>query len=233
MKLDTGFTRLIIKTCAAYGLLRNQTANVLAQVSWETGGTMKPVRETFAASDAQAKATLTKAWKSGKLTWVKRDYWSSGFFGRGFLQITHETNYRKAGRAVGVDLVKEPSLALDPVISAKTTVLGMKEGWFTGKKLSDYITLSRSDYVGARAIVNGDRDKRPKGSDKTIGEIIAERSRTYDALLKAEGYGETTASKPSNSAPVGSKKQPPATSPTGGFWALLASIVLKLFGGRT
>jgi predicted chitinase len=207
MNMGLGYTRLIVDECKRHGLLRNQAANVLAQINWETGGTMKPVRETFAPSDSVAKARLTKAWKAGQLSWVKRDYWSGGFFGRGFLQITHEENYRKAGNAVGVDLVKDPTLALDPVISAKIAVMGMKEGWFTRKRLSDYITLSRSDYIGARAIVNGDKAKRPKGSKETIGQIIAARSRSYDAALKAEGYGEKTTPDPK---PV----QPPKPLPS-------------------
>jgi hypothetical protein len=32
---------------------------------------------------------------------------------------------------------------------------GMFEGWFTGKKLEDYIFGNTCDYVGARKIVNG------------------------------------------------------------------------------
>jgi len=31
----------------------------------------------------------------------------------------------------------------------------MERGLFTGKKLSDYITETKTDYVGARKIING------------------------------------------------------------------------------
>ena len=31
----------------------------------------------------------------------------------------------------------------------------MREGWFTGKRLSDYISNEDIDYLGARAIING------------------------------------------------------------------------------
>ena len=44
---------------------------------------MEPVRETFAKTDAEAKARLTKAFKAGKPR-GQGDYWSSGYFGRGF-----------------------------------------------------------------------------------------------------------------------------------------------------
>lgn len=237
MDLTLGDTKLIIDACLEHGLLRNECANVLAQCNWETGGTMRPVRETFAASDAQAKARLTKAFKAGQLTWVKRDYWSGGFFGRGFLQITHEDNYRKAGRAIGVNLVKEPSLALDPVISAKIAVKGMKEGWFTGKKLSDYITLSRSDFAMARAIVNGDKNKKPKGEIRNIGQIIADLSYQYDRALKAEGYGSNT-SPPKPAPPVGIPSTPgvtkiedktPVTPATNRGLAWLLDIIFAFF----
>src|SRR5690606_26856048 len=148
---------------------RNQCAYVLATAHHETAGTMKPVRETLASTDAKAKELLTKAWKAGKMKWVTRDYWSGGFFGRGYVQLTHEENYRKAGQKLGVDLVGNPSKALDPDIAVEILVLGMRDGWFTGKRLSDYITLSRSDYTGARRIVNGtDRADLIAGYAKTF-----------------------------------------------------------------
>ena len=140
--LNKGDTRLIISISKARGLLRNQCAYVLASVYHETGGRMVPVRETFATSDAQAKSRLTAAWKSGKLPWVKSDYWSGGFFGRGDIQLTHEANYRKAGQKLGYgnEFVSNPDRLLESEISAKVAVAGCQEGWFTGKKLGN--TLS-------------------------------------------------------------------------------------------
>jgi putative chitinase len=126
-------------------------AYILATAKHETANTMQPVRETLAKTDAKAKEILTKAWKAGKLPWVKKDYWSSGFFGRGFVQLTHAANYEKAGKALGIDLVANPSRAMDPTISAAILVRGMMEGWFTGKKLADY----PHDFIESRRIVNG------------------------------------------------------------------------------
>jgi predicted chitinase len=77
-------------------------AYILATAKHETAHTMQPVRETLASTDAKAKEILTKSFNAGKLTWVKRDYWSSGFFGRGFVQITHKGNYEYAGNKLGV-----------------------------------------------------------------------------------------------------------------------------------
>ncbi|MBX3583543.1 MAG: hypothetical protein KF810_16785 [Rhizobiaceae bacterium] len=178
--LSTGDSRLIIDACLDHNLLRNQCAYVLATAHHETAATMKPVREALAKTDAGAIAALNKAWKAGKLPWVKSDYWSGGYFGRGYVQLTHKANYAYAGEQLGVPLAERPSLALEPDIAVKVLVNGMRDGWFTGKKLSDYITLQKSDFKGARRIVNG--------TDKA--DLIAGYAKEYDALLKAEGYGE-------------------------------------------
>jgi hypothetical protein len=125
-------------------------AYILATAYHETARTMQPVRETLATTDAKAKERLTKAWRSGKLHWVKSDYWSGGWFGRGFVQLTHRANYVKASEKLGVDLVSDPSKAMIPEVSALILVRGMQEGWFTGMKLAD-----AADFREARRVVNG------------------------------------------------------------------------------
>jgi predicted chitinase len=129
---------------------KRKLAYLLATAYHETAFTMQPVRETLAKTDAKAKEILTKAWRAGKLKWVKRDYWSGGYFGRGFVQLTHKENYAKAEKELGYPLVAQPSLALNDRIAALILVKGCMEGWFTGKKLKDYST-----FVGMRRVVNG------------------------------------------------------------------------------
>lgn len=75
--------------------------------------------------------------------------------GRGYVQITGRNNYTNWSKKLGVDLVGNPELAERPEIAAKILVGGMKEGSFTGKGLNDYINDSKTDFVGARRIVNG------------------------------------------------------------------------------
>jgi putative chitinase len=75
--------------------------------------------------------------------------------GRGFVQITGHDNYQRAGGHINVDLVRRPDLALEQHIAAQIMVAGMLEGWFTGRKLSDYLVSGKFDAVGARAIING------------------------------------------------------------------------------
>ena len=162
-----GDTQMILDTCVKHKLLRNQAAYVLATAYWETGRTMKPVVEAY---------WLSEAWRRKNLRYYP-------YHGRGYVQLTWKRNYIKAGKELGVDFVKKPQKLLEPRNSAEILVVGSRDGWFTGKKLSDYITLSKSDFVGARRIING-TDKR---------HAIASIAKKYDAVLKARGYGVTSA----------------------------------------
>lgn len=162
LNLTLGDTALLIDKARTHGLLRNQLAYLLATVYHETAHTMKPVTEY------------------GSLKYLKSKRYYP-YVGRGYVQLTWDYNYRKAGEKLGVDFMENPSLLLVPEYSAEIAVLGMRDGWFTGKKLSNYITLRRSDFVNARRIING--------LDKC--DLIAGYAREYDKLLKAAGYGET------------------------------------------
>lgn len=179
MNLDLGDTRLIIRECIVQGLHRNQAAYVLATAKWETAHTMRPVRETLADSDEQAIARLDRAFKAGRLPWVSKPYWRGGFFGRGYVQLTHRFNYEKAGKKLGLNLVAVPDLALKADVACKVLVRGMIEGWFTGRRLGQYVNSDRSDYWNARRVVNG--------TDKAA--VIAELAQEYEAALKADEYG--------------------------------------------
>jgi len=80
------------------------------------------------------------------------------YAGRGLVQLTGKTNYRKAGEYLGLDLVGNPDLALNPDNAAKILVWGMSTGAFTGKSLLHYIPRDGAtidDYRAARRIING------------------------------------------------------------------------------
>jgi hypothetical protein len=79
------------------------------------------------------------------------------YYGRGYVQLTWEENYRgqDAKLGLGGTLVQEPDLALDPDIALKVIIGGMVDGDFTGKKLANYFTDDLTDFYNARRIVNG------------------------------------------------------------------------------
>ncbi|MBZ9894253.1 carboxypeptidase [Mesorhizobium sp. BR1-1-6] len=162
MDLSLGCTRLLIDESKRQGLLRNQCAYVLATAFWETAHTMRPVVEAY---------WLSEAWRKKNLRYYP-------WHGRGFVQLTWEANYIRAEKETGSPVHQNPQLALDPNVAATIAVTGMREGWFTGRDLDDFIDLQHSDFKGARAIING-RDK---------DDEIAAIARQYDADLKREGY---------------------------------------------
>lgn len=174
INLNLGDTQLIIRACQKYDLLRNQVAYVLATAYWETARTMKPVREY-----------------GGEKYLRSKKYYP--YVGMGYVQLTWRANYKKASDELGVDFLADPRKLLKPQYAAEILVVGMKEGWFTSRSLSNYITLQKSDFVNARRIING-VDKKNE---------IAAIARDYDKALKEVGYGETKVlHKPAPEAPT-------------------------------
>lgn len=86
---------------------------------------------------------------------LQEKYWNTGYFGRGYVQLTHKENYKKMGELLGLDLLGNPDLALDKRNAADIIVVGMTSGTFTGMGLSRYINPTFADYFNARKVVNG------------------------------------------------------------------------------
>ena len=149
-----------------------QLAYVLATTKHETANTMQPIHERGARSYFDKYEPGTPIGKRLGNT-VKGDGFR--YRGRGFVQITGRANYERMGKRLGVDLVGNPELALKPHVAVRTLIVGMIEGLFTGKALSDYIGATRLDYVNARRIVNS--------TDRAA--LIAGYAREFDAALQA------------------------------------------------
>ena len=108
------------------------------------------------------------------------------YYGRGYVQLTWATNYRRAGTKLGLPLYRQPELALQPDISARILFSGCLEGWFTGRKLADYINRKRCDYVEARHVVNG--------TDRA--DLIAAYARDFESALFAQGNAGRQSAEP-------------------------------------
>lgn len=81
-------------------------------------------------------------------------------YGRGLVQLTHDDNYERADRELGLKgaLTRNYEMALDHATAVSIMVEGMTEGWFTGKKLADYIGTGLGllpEFMAARRIING------------------------------------------------------------------------------
>lgn len=95
------------------------------------------------------------------------------YYGRGLVQLTWDYNYEKMGKKLGIDLLKNPDLALELKNAVPIMFIGMEGGIFTGKKLGDYFSKTKEDWVRARRIING--------LDKA--NTIADYSKRYYAAI--------------------------------------------------
>jgi hypothetical protein len=77
-------------------------AAVLGTVAVETAHTFAPVQEAFWLDDA---------WRHANLRYAP--HW-----GRGYVQLTWEYNYRAYGEALGVDLISDAERAMEPDVAA-------------------------------------------------------------------------------------------------------------------
>lgn len=144
------------------------TAYGLATAWHESRFTMQPVEEAYWKDDA---------WRAKHLRYHPHH-------GRGYVQLTWPANYERADRECKLEgrLLADLDLAMQPDIAAQIMVRGMAEGWFTGKKLADYLPASGSAsheaYERSRRIVNG--------TDKAAQ--IANLAILYEAALAAGGW---------------------------------------------
>jgi len=149
-------------------------AYALATTFHETAQTMQPVTEYGPKSYFAKYDAGTKIGKALGNTQPGDGY---RYRGRGFVQLTGRSNYEKMSRLTNEDLIREPDLAKNFDTARKILRVGMTKGLFTGKKVGDYLTPTKTDYVNARRIING--------TDKA--ELIAGYARKFEAALKAAG----------------------------------------------
>ncbi len=151
---------------------RRKLAYCLATFKWETAHTMKPIDER--GGDPYFNKRYGPETKVGKMLGNTKPGDGALYHGRGYVQITGRNNYAKAKKLTGVDLISEPAKAKEPEVAYQIAIQGMTDGWFTGKKLSNYFFGDTADYVNARRMING-LDQADK---------IAEIARSYSEILR-------------------------------------------------
>ena len=149
-------------------------AAYMLATSWhETNATMEPVREAY---------WLSEAWRKKNLRYYP-------WYGRGYVQLTWQGNYKRAdaeAAAAGLirpgELLANADLAMRPDIAALILRKGMDQGWFTGVKNSAVLpssgTATRVQYMNARTIING-RDK---------ADLIEDYAQAFERALIDGGW---------------------------------------------
>ena len=183
----------------------NNLAYLLATVWHETAFTMQPIKEM------------------GGVKYLKsKKYWP--YYGRGYVQLTWEFNYKRVSDYFKVDFVKNPDLVMEPRYAIPILFTGMEEGWFTTKSFYDYLDGVDEDdkedlreFANARRIING-TDKQVK---------IGEYALVFEKALKGAGYALEPTEKPVQ----GGKDTNPDKGSSNWLIALL-ELLIKLFTGR-
>jgi len=123
-------------------------AYMLSTAHHETAATMQPIEEFGKGKSRPYGKRLKMSRKPYTDT-------TNIFYGRGFVQLTWYENYEKAGKKLSQDFINNPAKVMELANATKIMFVGMAEGWFTGRKLGDYFSATKEDWVNARRIING------------------------------------------------------------------------------
>ena len=130
---------VLSKEAQSQGIKGKELAAFLAQCSHESGG-FRYLSEIWGPTAAQN--TYDGRMGNNKSGDGYR------YRGRGYIQLTGKNNYTAAGRALGLDLVKNPDQASTPDIGAKTSV------WFWKTNVQPRVS-NWDDVTAITKIVNG------------------------------------------------------------------------------
>lgn len=147
-------------------------AYALSTAWHETAHTMQPIREMG------GNRYLTRMYdingdRPAKARELGNTYPGDGvlFAGRGFVQLTGRSNYKKAAIKTGYPLEGNPDLAMRPDIAALIMRKGMEQGWFTGLTFDHFLpqhgNATAKQFFYARRIING-TDKAQMIADYAI-----------------------------------------------------------------
>lgn len=187
----------VLNAAVAAGITSpRELANFMAQVTHESNG-LNRLDESFRYTKNVEQIPVESAWRHGRaeldaarkealqgkpehlaeLMYGGRngnDQPGDGFkyHGRGYIQLTGKDNYRAAGEALHLDLVKHPELASEPENAAKIAV------WYWENRVPE---KAHEDVRAATRAVNGklngldDREKRFGEWEKKLTPEVMER----------------------------------------------------------
>lgn len=189
-------TQVLTDAMAAGITSPKELANYMAQVTHESNG-LNRLEESFRYTRDITQIPVQSAWREGpkvldaarkealqgkpehlaELMYGGRngndepgDGWK--YHGRGYIQLTGKDNYRAAGEALDLDLVKHPELAADPKNASKIA------SWYWENRVPEN---ARDDVKAATKAVNGkyngleDRESRFAQWQKKLTPEVMER----------------------------------------------------------
>lgn len=149
---------LIVKALRDEGYTSNEViAYALATAEWESK--FHPGLEFNAADQAEA----------------NNYHGGEKYAGRGYIQLTGKMNYEEIGKYLGLDLVNEPDLVLQPEIAARVLA-----AYFKLHKTA--VDAEKEQFVEARRTVNGWEFKDPDLKSRPYD--IAETAQIYLVILR-------------------------------------------------
>jgi predicted chitinase len=187
----------LLAAATAAGMTRpRELANFMAQVSHESNG-LNRLEESFRYMRNIAQIPAQAAWRDGtnalenarvgalrgspeKLAELMyggqkgNEHVGDGYLyrGRGYLPLTGKDNYRAAGEALDLDLMKRPELASDPGHAARIAV------WYWESRVPE---VAREDVKAATQAINGkfsgleDRRGRFSSWEQRLNPVVMER----------------------------------------------------------
>ena len=134
---------------AAYLLATAKAESDYSLQRWESDYLCGKKGIAYKEKPCQKALDYYRSTSGGKSNYYKKGVDSLGipYFGRGLIQLTHNYNYEKYGKLIGVDLLNNGDLALKPENSYKIASEYLKNKTFK--------YVNRGDYKKARISVNG------------------------------------------------------------------------------
>jgi putative chitinase len=120
----------------------------------------------YAANYARNAAKIAGKVYNGRLGNTSEEE-AAKYLGRGLIQLTGKENYERCGLAIGVDLLSNPTLLLDPRYAA------MSAGWFWNKKGLNELADQQE---------HGQITKRINGGTIGLDDRIAKTTKAAQAL---------------------------------------------------
>lgn len=143
--------KVLTKAAVAAGIKGEELAQFLAQTAHETGNFEHMVELGGSLDFKKYEPKFIKDKKTGKLVNMNPKAKALGntkpgdgtkYKGRGYIQLTGKYNYKRAGEALGLDLVNKPELVEKPEVAAKVAV------WFWQNRVQTRV----DDFDNTRAV---------------------------------------------------------------------------------